>query len=158
MKLELVVAAIAGLVAISSAVIAYMAQVSAAQSQAQIALVQTATQQAHERQKPFVEAQMKYYFEAAETATQIPRTADEKTRQELIARFWQLYWGPLAVVEDAEVETAMIAYGKQLKEDPRNAAALETLSLGLARSCRNSLKRLWVPELGSVQDTRPPAK
>jgi hypothetical protein len=158
MKPELIVAAIAGLVAILSAGIAYKAQVSATETQAQIALVQTAVQQAHERQKPFVETQMKYYFEAAETATQIPRMSDEGTRQKLIARFWQLYWGPLAVVEDEEVEAAMVAYGRQLKQDPPNAAALETLSLGLARACRASLKRLWVPELGSVKNTRPPAQ
>jgi len=158
MKAELIVAGIAGAVAVVSAAIAYKAQLSATESQAQVALVQTAAQQAHERQKPFVETQMKYYFEAAETAAQIPRTSNDAARQKLIARFWQLYWGPLAVVEDEEVEAAMVAYGRQLRQEPQNAAALETRSLGLARACRASLKRLWVPELGSVKDTRPPAQ
>jgi hypothetical protein len=157
MNLELTVAIIAGAVAVASALIAYSAQVSAAKSQSQIALVQLAAQQAHERQKPFVEAQMKLYFEAAEAAAQIPRTADSGARGKLIQRFWQLYWGPLAVVEDEEVERAMVAYGRQLKKDPLDASSLETLSLGVAHACRSSLKRLWVPELGNLGDLRPPA-
>ncbi len=158
MKLELVIAIIAGVVAVISALIAYTAQVSASRSQSNAAMTQLAAQQAHERQKPFIEAQIKYYFEAAETATQIPRTTDSSAREKLIRRFWQLYWGPLGVVEDPEVEAAMVAYGRQLKRDPRDAAKLETLSLGLAHACRSSLKRLWVPELGTLNNVRPAAE
>ena len=157
MKVELIVAIIAGIVAVVSALVAYMAQISAAKSQSQIALIQLAAQQAHERQKPFVESQMKFYFEAAETAAQIPRTIESMAREKLTKRFWQLYWGPLAVVEDEEVERAMVAYGEQLKNVTWDAAGLETLSLGVAHACRSSLKRLWVPELGGINNSRPPA-
>ena len=55
MKVELVVAVIAGAAALISALFAYTAQVSAAKSQADIALMQLAVQQVHERQKPFIE-------------------------------------------------------------------------------------------------------
>lgn len=158
MKVELIVAIIAGIVAVVSALVAYMAQISAAKSQSQIALIQLAAQQAHERQKPFVESQMKFYFEAAETAAQIPRTIESRAREKLTKRFWQLYWGPLAVVEDEEVERAMVAYGEQLKNVTWDAAKLETLSLGVAHACRSSLKRLWVPELGGINNSRPPAQ
>lgn len=158
MNPELLVAIVAGLVAVVSAVIAYMAQISAAGSQAQVALVLSAEQQAHERQKPFVELQMKYYFEAAETAARIPRTSDEAGYRQLVARFWQLYWGPLAVVEDEDVEEAMVAYGQQLGSNPGDAAALEMLSLDIAHACRGSLKRLWVPELGNIRNIRPAAQ
>lgn len=151
---ELVAAIIAGF----SALMAYMAKVSATKSQAQVALVQLAAQQAHERQRPFVEAQMKYYFEAAETATQIARTTEGSAREKLVQRFWQLYWGPLAVVEDEEVEAAMVAYGRHLKNSQHDAANLETLSLAVAHACRGSLKRLWVPELGGINNIRPPAE
>jgi hypothetical protein len=154
LQLELVVAIIAGIVAVVSALIAYMAQVSAARSQSQVALLQLSAQHAHERQKPFVEAQLKYYFEATETATSIPRTSDGNAREKLVRRFWQLYWGPLAVVEDKGVEAAMVAYGEQLENDPRDATKLDMLSLGLAHACRSSLKRLWVPELGNVENIR----
>lgn len=157
MKVELIVAIIVGIVAVVSALVAYMAQISAAKSQSQIALIQLAAQQAHERQKPFVELQMKYYFEAAETAPQIPRTIESMAREKLTKRFWQLYWGSLAVVEDEEVERAMVAYATQLKNVTWDAANLETLSLGVAHACRSSLKRLWVPELGGINNSRPPA-
>ena len=158
MKLELVVAVISGFVAIASALVAYMAQTSAARSQSQIALIQLSAQQAHERQKPFVEAQLKYYIEAAETVARIPRTSDKNQRGKLIDRFWELYWGPLAVVEDQAVAGAMIAYGKQIAADPHADAQLQNLALGVAHACRDSLKALWVQQLGDIKSVRPPAK
>lgn len=158
MKVELVVAIIAGVVAVISALVAYIAQTSAAKSQSDVSLVQLAAQQAHERQKPFVEAQMRFYIEATETVAQIPRTADIAVREALVKRFWQLYWGALALVEDEEVARAMIAYGKQLKVSSPDPGTLEGLSLNVAHACRNSLQRLWVPELGTIQSVRPTGK
>jgi Tfp pilus assembly protein PilE len=158
MKIELVVAIIAGVVAIISAFVAYIAQTNAAKAQADIAIIQLAAQQAHERQKPFVEAQMKFYVEATETVAQIPRARNTGAREALIKRFWQLYWGSLALVEDDEVAGAMVAYGEQLKENSPDPNTLEGLSLRVAHACRNSLKRLWVPELGTIQNIRPESK
>ena len=154
MKLELVVAIIAGLVAIISAVVAYIAQTASVKAQADVALVQLASNQAHERQRPFIEAQLKLYMEATETVAQIP-TADVAARLVLVKRFWQLYWGALALVEDDEVAGAMIAYGKALKAQPPNPDTLASRSLGVAHACRNSLRRLWVPGLGTIQNMRP---
>jgi len=154
-RLELTIAIIAALVSILSAALAYSAQTSATKSQAEVARFQAATQQAHERQKPFVELQMKYYFEAAETAAKIPRTSDPKDRHDLVIRFWQLYWGPLAVVEDEPVAAAMVEYGKELTKNSPSDPTLENLSLRVAHACRDSLKRLWVPELGDIQSIRP---
>ena len=155
MKVELVVAIIAGLVAIISAVVAYIAQTASVKAQADVALVQLASNQAHERQKPFIEAQLKLYMEATETVAQIPRTADVAARLVLVKRFWQLYWGALALVEDDEVAGAMIAYGKALKAQPPNPDNLESRSLDVAHACRNSLRHLWVPGLGTIQSIRP---
>jgi hypothetical protein len=62
------------------------------------------------------------------------------------ARFWELYWGELAVVEDKDVEHAMVRYGDALDRwtepgsDP--PPELTRLSLELAHACRDSLKRL----------------
>jgi hypothetical protein len=154
MKLELAVAAIAGVVSVASATMAYVAQDRATTSQKDVAALQQASQQAHERQQPFIDAQMRYYFEAAETAAQIPRS-EGSARDKLARRFWQLYWGPMAVVEDQEVEKAMVAYGRQLRIEPADSAMLENLSLGVARACRSSLQRLWVQNLGDVHNIRP---
>jgi len=141
-----------------SALVAYVAQSSAAKSQSDVALVQLAATQAHERQKPFVEAQMRFYIEATETAARIPRTTDVPTRDALVKRFWELYWGALALVEDEEVAGAMIAYGKQLSAGAPDPSTLESRSLDVAHACRNSLQRLWVPEIGKIQSIRPTSK
>jgi hypothetical protein len=98
---------------------------------------------------------MKYYIEATETAAKIPRTPAGATKDDLVKRFWQLYWGALALVEDDEVARAMVAYGEGLKAEPKQASDLETLAIGVAHACRNSLKTLWVPQLGSIQAVRP---
>jgi hypothetical protein len=87
MKVELTVATIAGVFAVISALFAYWAQVSAASSQRKVAIVQLAAQQAQGRQRPFFEAQMKFYIEATETAAQIPRATDSGARELLVRRF-----------------------------------------------------------------------
>jgi hypothetical protein len=138
------------MVSIVSAGIAYLAQVRAQDIQAQFSKLQYV----HERQKPFVELQMKYYFETAEITSQIPQASDEEARHKLIERFWQLYWGPLGVVEDDEMQTAMIAYGKELMQKEENPGKLKNLSLDVAHACRTSLKRLWVPELTELTKDR----
>jgi hypothetical protein len=187
MKTELVVAIIAGLVAIASAVIAYVAQEHAAANQKQIAefqlknqnqitalqlenqkqiaalqsesetqkvRLQAALQQAHERQKPFLEKQLEYYFEASEVAAKISRTDNPEDRAVLVKRFWQLYWGPLAMVEDPDVEGAMVNFGSGLQADGQDRAALERLSLSLAHACRGSLQKLWGTDLGELKNLR----
>jgi hypothetical protein len=66
---------------------------------------------------------------------------EEKAR----ARFWQLYWGELAIVEDKEVERAMVAYGRELNRWTEDGSdpppELRRLSLDLAHACRASLQR-----------------
>ena len=101
---------------------------------------------------------MKYYVEAAETVAQIPRTSDVAQRDKLIKRFWELYWGPLAVVEDRGVSQAMVEYGNQINADPKADGKLQNLAIKVAHACRDSLKQLWVQQLGDVTAIRPPAK
>jgi hypothetical protein len=152
--MELTVAFIAGAFAAISALFAYKAQVSAAKTQRDAQLLQLAAQQSHERRGPFLTAQMKFYIEAIETVTKIPRAAEASVRDPLVQRFWQLYWGPLALVEDDEVARAMVAFGQLLRENSGDAEGLEWLSLKIAHACRNSLKQLWVPELEDITNPR----
>jgi hypothetical protein len=155
MKIEILVAIVAAFAAIVSAALAYTAQERATKAQADVSLIQLATQQAHERQKPFIEAQIKYYVEATETTAKILRTPEGPARDDLVKRFWQLYWGALALVEDDEVARAMVAYGEALKASPKQAGELERRAIDVAHACRNSLKSLWVPQLGPIQAVRP---
>ena len=59
-----------------------------------------------------------------------------------VARFWELYWGELALVEDRRVEGAMKAFGDALIAGA-SADALQRLSLSLAHACRESLAESW---------------
>jgi hypothetical protein len=46
--------------------------------------------------------------------------ATSKKKQETdaaIKRFWSLYWGELALVEDKRVESAMVQFGRALESD-----------------------------------------
>jgi hypothetical protein len=73
-------------------------------------------------------------------------------------RFWQLYWGELAMVENGGIKTknggvegAMVRFGEELKKQSRSQLALQGLSLDLAHVCRDSLATSW-----GVQDWRAP--
>jgi hypothetical protein len=158
MKTELVVALIAGAVAIVSAGVSYHAQQTVAASRGDLDLLRSRLQQQHERQIPFLERQLKLYFEAADTASKIANSQVGSDRSGLTHRFWELYWGPLAVVEDETVVAAMVEFGNALKDEPSNNVALKRLSLKLAHACRNSLQKLWDTDLGKLTTSRPEPK
>ena len=95
-----------------------------------------------ESKKPFWERQVSLYFDATTAAATLATSDDESRRTKAAADFWRLYWGPLALVEDREVEAAMVRLGRCLdKECPR--PELQQLSLALAHTCRRSLQVSW---------------
>lgn len=95
-----------------------------------------------EATKPFLERQLKLYTEASQVAALIA-TSDEKSEtQKAVIRFWQLYWGELALVENKEVESAMVAMGRAITTGA-NRDALQQASLSLAHACRQSLDKSW---------------
>ncbi len=99
-------------------------------------------QQRIEATKPFLERQLKLYTEASQVAALIA-TSDEKSEtQKAVTRFWQLYWGELALVENKEVESEMVAMGRAITTGA-NRDALQQASLSLAHACRESLDKSW---------------
>lgn len=102
-----------------------------------------------ESARPFWDAQLKLYLRAAEAAAVIAtsKNADAVARAE--NDFWTLYWGPLAVVEDvgvekrtaAEVEQAMVEFGRSLLDRGRNPSRteLQRRSLDLAHAMRKTV-------------------
>jgi hypothetical protein len=94
-----------------------------------------------EATKPFLERQLALYTEATRVAASIATTDDPGERKKSTGRFWQLYWGELALVEDEEVERLMKQIGDTLASEDRNKLA--QLSLRLAHACRSSLDRSW---------------
>ena len=70
-----------------------------------------------EATKPFLERQLRLYTEAAQVAARIATSRDQSATDEAVERFWQLYWGELALVENEAVEGAMKAFGDGLRDE-----------------------------------------
>jgi hypothetical protein len=172
MRVELWVAVISGLAAVGSAVIAYQAQTSVtdlehqfrsahdtqlaqlnAEHERELELLRSQLAQQHERRQPFLERQMRHYFEAVAAASKLATLEDGPDRTEALEQFWHLYWGPLAVVEDSAVERAMVNFGRGLSENLERTA-LRQRALQLAHACRDSLQKLWDTDLGQLQNLR----
>lgn len=100
-----------------------------------------------EARKPFLDRQLILYTEITRTAAVLAAGAlpgDDHLRGEAERRFWELYWGELALVEDRGVEAAMVEFGDAIKAGGmRNVPTLRLPSLALARACRNSLAESW---------------
>lgn len=101
-----------------------------------------------EARKPFIQKRFDLYNETAAVIGRLvtlDRKSPEWTNSSI--RFWQLYWSELSVVEDWDVERAMVVFGEKLKafqgregevgEDLRHAG------LSLAHAIRASIQNSW---------------
>ncbi|MBP0614696.1 hypothetical protein [Jiella mangrovi] len=97
--------------------------------------------------QPFLEKQMEYCFEASDVVATVatnPNGSDTRTKAE--GRFWELYWGQLAIVENAAVETEMVCFGHWLNQSAQTDCgdiAPRQRSLRLAKACRNLVSEMW---------------
>ncbi|MET4489763.1 hypothetical protein [Bradyrhizobium sp. LA7.1] len=60
-----------------------------------------------------------------------------------VTTFWQLYWGELAQFEGAQVEGAMVQFGRELQAWQRTGQkpeGMDRLSLQLAQACRAEME------------------
>ncbi len=69
-----------------------------------------------EATKPFLDRQLKLYTEASQVAAKIATSTNVNEVADANKRFWELYWGELALVENQDVEAAMVALGKAIKD------------------------------------------
>ncbi len=95
-----------------------------------------------EATKPFLDRQLTLYTDATKSAATLATTADSSERAAAMKRFWSLYWGELALVENRGVEAAMKRLGDRLKMGAPQEE-LEQLSLVLAHAARESLADSW---------------
>jgi hypothetical protein len=95
-----------------------------------------------EAMKPFLDRQLELYTEATQVTAAIAVSTDTAERTLALQRFWRLYYGELALVEDRSVEAAMVVFGRALQES-RDTRELQQLALQLARACRESLAASW---------------
>ena len=95
-----------------------------------------------EATKPFLERQLKLYTEATQIAAALATSRNSNEVDSARKKFWSLYWGELALVEDKAVESAMVQLGLAL-EAGNVGHQLQKQSLALAHACRDSLAESW---------------
>jgi hypothetical protein len=99
-----------------------------------------------EARRPFLDRQMTLYTDATRAVALIATSEDAAERANAEQRFWELYWGELALVEDSRVEAAMVAFKNGLV-GKAGQPKMQQLSLDLAHACRDSLAEAWGVEL-----------
>lgn len=98
--------------------------------------------------KIFWKEQYVLYGQACSAAAKIAMAGSINEVPRAHAKFWNLYWGELSIVEHPNVKDAMVQYGEQLKLVEAGSAkpwSLKQLSYHLARACRKSLAETWNP-------------
>ena len=100
--------------------------------------------------RPYLDLQLKLYQDATKAASTLATSDDGAELKSAEARFWQLYWGELGLVENGGlmaanggVEGAMVRFGTELGRHPGDRTVLKRLALELAHTCRNSLADSW---------------
>lgn len=118
------------------------------------------TQHDREFKKALWEKQLNYYLEAAQAASTLAsfNENDEKDIQPEMTkarvRFWQLYYGELAIIEDPNVSDAMKEYGRCLRGYKRgecNQSELKQHARVLAQAFRNAVAKSWDEPLGQIE-------
>ena len=95
-----------------------------------------------EATRPFLDRQLKLYTEATQAAATLATSPSKEEISSAKQRFWSLYWGELALVEDKRVEAAMVQLGRAI-EQGKVGSEIQALSLSLAHACRDSLAESW---------------
>ena len=108
-----------------------------------------------EARSAYLSYQLKTYQDAARVAAQLATLPeDDPARAAALARFWELYWGELVLVEDPIVEARMAMFKTGMESGSRH---LPAMAYCLSHSLRRSLVDSWnVPEWEFTRDI--PAK
>ena len=101
-----------------------------------------------EARKQYLTRQLDLYTEATRAAAKLATAPPDSAEYlKARARFWELYWGELSMVENQEVEAAMKHMGDCLNGACVGCPNLARCSLDLAHACRRSLAASWnVPD------------
>lgn len=116
---------------------------------------------AKEYQKVFFDERMRAYTELTETVAKIATLPPSKERSEAVQRYWQLYFGKIHMVTDAEVEAALhktskwIVHCVQQPSSPPDKelcydVAGNGYALWVAKAARNSITQTWNVPLESL--------
>jgi shikimate kinase len=108
----------------------------------------------------FWQERLRLYEEVTRATGQIASSDTLDDAKTSIGVFWKLYWGPLSILEDRVVLSAMVVYGEKLKKLEAKAQTeeimlkeLQSEAYDLARACRKSLEKTWKPlNLDDIDD------
>lgn len=122
---------------------------------------QFSSQQAQSNRVPFLTEQLRLCFEASDTVARLATETDAAKWEEARKNFWRLYWGPLGIVEDRALESAMVDLGKMVPRQQGQPGdyqlpmdSLARPSLALAHATRDLILRSWNVELGPIDEKR----
>ena len=98
--------------------------------------------------EPFLREQLRLSFEASDAAARVATETDPERWELARLAFLRLYWGQLGIVENREVEAAMVAFGISLREievPPPSlpTSQLQRASLDLAYAVRHQVMQFW---------------
>ncbi|WP_413114089.1 hypothetical protein [Thaumasiovibrio sp. DFM-14] len=101
---------------------------------------------------PLWERQLQLYFEISEVVSTLATSSDTEEILSAEKLFWNLYFGPLLLVEDTGVESVVveIALLLEIPISDRPQEKIKSLALKLGYECRNSISVRWrtsLPEL-----------
>jgi hypothetical protein len=124
-----------------------------------IGIFQFTEQQREANRRPFLQKQLDLCFQATETASRLASETDPTKWEEARITFWRLYWGPLSVVEDPAVESAMVDLGRLVPDHVVHAPELPMRSLGvpsyrLAHAVRKLVLASWNVDLPPLDGAR----
>jgi hypothetical protein len=124
-----------------------------------ISIWQFIIQERQKNRQPFLQRQLELCFQAAETVGRLTSDTDAEEWEKARVAFWRLYWGPLSIVEDRAVESAMVELGKIVPVSAMDPPKLPMVSLGvpsyrLAHAVRNLVLTSWDVSLPALQDSR----
>jgi len=99
-------------------------------------------------------------FRVSEAAANLAIETDPTKWDDARHTFWLLYWGTLSIVEDPDVEKAMVEFGKRIPTSPVEELTLPVSQLrkpsyDLAHAFRDLVLRSWkIKDLGRLRDLR----
>jgi hypothetical protein len=115
--------------------------------------------------RAFWEKQLNLYMElTGATATLVAFSADKdpvaiQEYQKARVKFWELYYGELAVIADPNVDKEMVDFGYcfrliEIGDRRCDPVDLKPKALSLAAACRASVSNSWKQDLGTITERR----
>lgn len=102
--------------------------------------------------KPFLDKRLELYFAASEAAATMALSKEKAERDKAESTLVQLYAGTLIIVEDQEVEGAMLKIYKCITgEDQCDEAEKQRRSQALASRARDSIGKSYNVKLGELK-------